>query len=269
MIEEKYLTIANAAVGLKKMAVLEVGGCVPPELLNYFSPKSWNSIDINTKRVENVKNALVPFAHHAEIMDARKMDFPDDTFDRIYSINCFEHINGMDSALSEMYRVLKPGGLLFTIFGPIWSSPVGHHTYIETPDGVIHFNENVLPDWAHLLNTESSFMESIKGEYSDDICDQITSYIYQSDDLNRLIDSDYYRLIGNSGFRKILVMKNKKGRKLTHAELSLLNEKGIDEPRTTELMLILRKGRFSTLVFLKSIFKLMIYKLIQGVQRHQ
>jgi ubiquinone/menaquinone biosynthesis C-methylase UbiE len=43
-------------------------------------------------------------------MDARALEFADDSFDLIYSFHALEHISGPDQALKEMSRVLRPGG---------------------------------------------------------------------------------------------------------------------------------------------------------------
>lgn len=51
--------------------------------------------------------------YHAEFQDARHLNFPDASFDYVYSISVIEHIpeNGDSEALREFRRVLKPGGL--------------------------------------------------------------------------------------------------------------------------------------------------------------
>lgn len=43
-------------------------------------------------------------------MDARSLDFDDDSFDLVYSFHALEHIPGPEKALREMARVLVPGG---------------------------------------------------------------------------------------------------------------------------------------------------------------
>ena len=53
---------------------------------------------------------------HLEVlsMDARKLDFPPDTFDFVFSFSSIEHFGGHRGAamaLREMARVLKPGGI--------------------------------------------------------------------------------------------------------------------------------------------------------------
>ena len=52
---------------------------------------------------------------------ATDMPFPDGAFDAIWTINVLEHIPNPESALVEMRRVLKPGGLLY--LNPAWQAP--------------------------------------------------------------------------------------------------------------------------------------------------
>ena len=44
------------------------------------------------------------------VMDARRLDFPDASFDLVYSFHALEHIPEPRRALAEMARVLCPGG---------------------------------------------------------------------------------------------------------------------------------------------------------------
>jgi MPBQ/MSBQ methyltransferase len=48
-------------------------------------------------------------------MDARRMEFPDATFDAVTFWNVLEHIPGTASVLAEAARVLKPGGTCFIL----------------------------------------------------------------------------------------------------------------------------------------------------------
>ena len=51
-------------------------------------------------------------------MDARRMPFPDDCFDFIWSRAALEHIIPVDKALTEMARVVRPGGLIYHSIDP-------------------------------------------------------------------------------------------------------------------------------------------------------
>jgi len=54
--------------------------------------------------------------------DGKKLPFADNSFDTVSSRNVFEHIINVGNVLSELDRVLKPGGL-FILHGPNWSGP--------------------------------------------------------------------------------------------------------------------------------------------------
>ena len=49
-----------------------------------------------------------------------KIPFPDNTFDTIFATEVFEHIHNLEDALSEIYRVLKKGGVIFFTVPYIW-----------------------------------------------------------------------------------------------------------------------------------------------------
>ena len=58
--------------------------------------------------------------------DAERPDFPDCTFDAVLSLFALLHLPHPDQALSQMYRVLKPGGMLVVGVGsgpPLASGP--------------------------------------------------------------------------------------------------------------------------------------------------
>lgn len=61
-------------------------------------------------------------------MDATDLEFDDDYFDHLVSVHAIEHIDAIDVALSEMSRVLKPGGKALHIYPAepvqgIWAVP--------------------------------------------------------------------------------------------------------------------------------------------------
>jgi SAM-dependent methyltransferase len=70
---------------------------------------------------------------------ATEQPFPAASFDRIVSINVFEHVSHPTSTLAELYRVLRPGGLAW-ITANLYRGPKASHRYRE-----VHF------PWPHLL----------------------------------------------------------------------------------------------------------------------
>ena len=62
---------------------------------------------------EVIKNAITK---KVRIGDAENLDFEDNIFDKIYSLNTIEHLSDPKRFLSETVRVLKPGGTMLIIY---------------------------------------------------------------------------------------------------------------------------------------------------------
>lgn len=80
---------------------------------------------------------------HFEQQDARSLSYPDEQFDLVYSMSVIEHINGdkQDSrAVWEMWRVLKPGGLL------ILSVPFGRRYAEQYTTGFAYTDKAIVDD---------------------------------------------------------------------------------------------------------------------------
>lgn len=61
-------------------------------------------------------------------MRAERLEYPDDHFDKLVSIHAIEHVPEINGALTEMTRVLKPGGKALLIYPAepiqgIWAIP--------------------------------------------------------------------------------------------------------------------------------------------------
>jgi SAM-dependent methyltransferase len=83
-------------------------------------------------------------------MDATGMAFQDESFDFVYAFAVFQHVVDPASVLSEMRRVLRPGGGLYVDF-ILYTSRTGSHDVrlLASKDGD-------LPLWAHLRPEHSS-----------------------------------------------------------------------------------------------------------------
>ena len=63
-----------------------------------------------------------------EFYTTRMGDIEEDNFDMIIAKEVFEHIIELDTVLLEMKNKLKIGGLIVSGFGPLYNSPMGHHS---------------------------------------------------------------------------------------------------------------------------------------------
>ena len=80
----------------------------------------------------------------------KRTPFPDGTFDVIYSASVLEHIKDTSLALSEMWRLLKPNGIIVHNYHPYFCHNGGHALGIgDSP-------------WAHALCNESDYLNYIK-----------------------------------------------------------------------------------------------------------
>src|SRR5438045_6665047 len=67
-------------------------------------------IDLNAEAVGNA------VTYGLRIMDAQRLVFPDEAFDKIYSFHAIEHIPDLRAVLREMDRVLRPGGTVLLVY---------------------------------------------------------------------------------------------------------------------------------------------------------
>lgn len=261
---EDFLELSNSAVQFEGKDVLEVGGCELPGLLKKFKPKRWTAIDISENRLGLLDKCEIPEFYHYKKMDITNTSFKNNSFDYIFSLDCFEHIFALDAAFNEMYRILRPNGTLVAKFGPIWSSPIGHHTWVEHNGKLLHFNNNLFNDWFHLAYPKEKFIKILQNQYSDEIASKIAYSVYESNDINRLIDTDYMKIVNKNKFNTILMMTSKKGKKPGVELKRKIFERypQITNLHSTTFLIILSKGRLSSFKKIK-IYKRLFWHLIK------
>lgn len=98
---------------LKHKNVLEIGvGLGSHAALLAAHAHSYTGIDLTDYAVKMTADRLKMLERDADIrrMDAEEMEFPDATFDFIWSWGVIHHSSNTRKILQEMHRVLKPGG---------------------------------------------------------------------------------------------------------------------------------------------------------------
>lgn len=71
--------------------------------------------------------------------DAAALALAGGSVDLAYSFAAFEHFADPDAVLAESARVLRRGGYLYLLFGPVYTSPYGLHAYRQIPVPYCHY----------------------------------------------------------------------------------------------------------------------------------
>lgn len=124
---------------------------------------SRNGFDLDLRKIE------------FQTADAQNLLHANDIFDFVFSLNAFEHIPNPLNAIEEVSRVLKPGGIFYASFDPVWTADSGSH--------FIHFTKE---PWLHLLLNDEEYCTLMKnaGAGHEDLIDYRTA-------MNRLPSSFY------------------------------------------------------------------------------
>ncbi|MBV6631725.1 MAG: methyltransferase domain-containing protein [Alphaproteobacteria bacterium] len=221
-----YVFLAHKSIGFTGKRVLEVGGSLPEgvvfdaleadQWIGVQEPGYWDEFtSLDDAATQAVDRKLIPIGELEDPDALAKRDILlggieelptclDGYFDAIFSIATFEHILDLPAGLEAMYRALKPGGRLFSMFSPIWSSFNGHHLHgITDKSGrTFWFNDSPIPPWGHLLMTPDKMTGFMKQHTDDETAVEITDRIYNSTAINRLFTEDYLEFFDLEFFDK-------------------------------------------------------------------
>ena len=93
------------------MRLLEVG-CGRGHLLRRVQDQGIDAIGIDV----NPEAAEIAVTRNVRSMSATDLEFPDASFDQVYSMHAIEHIPDAEAAIAEMSRVVRPGGSVMLVY---------------------------------------------------------------------------------------------------------------------------------------------------------
>jgi len=120
--------------------------------------------------------------------DVLLLPYRDNSFDVLLNIATFEHIHNLDTTMREMHRLLKPGGIMYAQFGPIWSSAVGHHIWCHLDDQIFRFDNpelNPLDDFDHLVYDRKELAAKLAKSWDDRTVDHLVKAVFDHSHINR------------------------------------------------------------------------------------
>lgn len=134
---------------------------------------------------------------HFDQADLSRLDgIPNASFDVVGSDAVFEHLRDLPSVLEQFHRVLRPGGVLYATFGPLWHAWGGDHVsgYDALESG---FN--------HLLLEEEAWQEYLNGIGERSHSEHDGRTWIEHDLFSRLRPAEYLQCLHAAGFERRFV----------------------------------------------------------------
>lgn len=113
-------------VAKQTLRILDVGcGSAPWKALWTPYAKEYVGVDLKSAPTVDI------------VAPAENIPVPDATFDAVFSVSVLEHVRGLNQAVAEIFRILKPGGTAIIGVPFIWPIHGSPHDYWRwTPHGL-------------------------------------------------------------------------------------------------------------------------------------
>ena len=203
-----------AKVDVSGKTVLEIGADNAVILRRFIDKGMAFGVGINNWYWSEEKQATYKITENIVLSwgDIRSLPFEDESFDLIFTVAAFEHIHELDVALNEMHRLLKPGGVVYSFYGPLWSCGMGHHLWFERDGRWFRFTDPdstlpVLDSYEHLLLDRDAMAEKLSKTWDAKAVEDFLYQIYDTDLLNRYLYADYLSMFDCSEF-EVLHIEN-------------------------------------------------------------
>lgn len=95
--------------------LLDVGcgpGAITKGFAEYLREGTVTGVDRNPEQITTAKSGTLPGNLTFSVADVYDLPFEDGTFDAVHAHALFQHLGEPDAACKELYRVLRPGGVI-------------------------------------------------------------------------------------------------------------------------------------------------------------
>ena len=200
--------------------ILELGGAMPRKLvLDFCQANSWTCVqseEYSKHRSDNQQPSQSDSSAGYRFYFTQAEEFCEEhkqKYDAVFSIAAFEHFLHLPKVLRLLPNLLKPEGVLFSIFAPIWSGPYGQHFTHILPERFKASNSEFTgtqqlfdTPWDHLLLSSSQYLHRYSEKFDREFAELLTYETFHSPQINRLFLDDYRLIARDANFKsKILV----------------------------------------------------------------
>jgi len=119
---ERVVSISNPS------RVLDYGagrGLHVPLWKEIFPTTELSLCDISSVAMRNCTETYSDLSNHYRLIESNKADFEDGTFDLIVSVEVMEHVSDLSAYISDIFRLLRPGGMF------VFTTPCANRCSIE------------------------------------------------------------------------------------------------------------------------------------------
>lgn len=149
--------------------ILDIGSGCGGRTAYYLScgnPRSIVGLDISELRSSIARRSTDLLCADSRISFAvgvgERLPFRDESFSAIVSYDVFEHVEDLTCVLKECFRVLTPGGRLYSLFPPYYGARAHHLDFITTLPFLHHvFAPSVLVEAANRILQEQPSLRDV------------------------------------------------------------------------------------------------------------
>jgi len=195
--------------------ILELGGAMPRKLvLDFCQANSWTCVqseEYGKYRSDNQQPSQSDSSAGYRFYFTQAEEFCEEhkqKYDAVFSIAAFEHFLHLPKVFRLLPNLLKPEGVLFSIFAPIWSGPYGQHFTHILPERFKASNSEFTgtqqlfdTPWDHLLLSPSQYLIRYTEKFDREFAELLTYETYQSPQINRFILNDYKQVALAANFK--------------------------------------------------------------------